>query len=213
MKFIQNQYVMTNKLRTLEFLPLLALRIYLAPIFIIAGWNKYENFSDVSQWFANTQWGLGLPFSDVMVALVIFAELIGGFALLFGVMTRFFSFSLIVTMIVAILKVHWQHGWFAITPSSPETSIARFYDFFGLPSASYSLSNSEQAAERLQRARELLQEYGNYEWLTESGSFVILNNGIEFATTYLIMLLVLFVFGAGKFVSLDYWLNRHSTKR
>jgi putative oxidoreductase len=36
-----------------------------------------------------------------------------------------------------------------------------------------------------------------------------LNNGIEFGVTYLIMLLSLFFTGAGKFVSLDYWISKY----
>jgi uncharacterized membrane protein YphA (DoxX/SURF4 family) len=35
---------------------------------------------------------------------------------------------------------------------------------------------------------------------------VILNNGIEFAATYFVMLLSLFFTGAGRFFSLDYWI-------
>jgi uncharacterized membrane protein YphA (DoxX/SURF4 family) len=62
--------------------------------------------------------------------------------------------------------------------------------------------------ERLQQAKEILQTQGNYEWLTENGSLVILNNGIEFAATYFVMLLVLFFMGGGRFVSLDFWLAR-----
>ena len=65
-----------------------------------------------------------------------------------------------------------------------------------------------QAPEKLAAARELLQEHGNYEWLTASGKFVILNNGIEFAMTYFVMLLALFSFGGGRFVSADYWVSR-----
>ena len=41
-------------------------------------------------------------------------------------------------------------------------------------------------------------------WLTENGSFVVLNNGIEFAATYFIMLLALFYLGAGRYISMDY---------
>jgi uncharacterized membrane protein YphA (DoxX/SURF4 family) len=37
---------------------------------------------------------------------------------------------------------------------------------------------------------------------------VILNNGIEFAATYFIMLLALFFIGAGKYLSVDYWIAR-----
>ena len=88
-------------------------------------------------------------------------------------------------MVVAIFAVHWPHGWAAIADSS-------------LP----------EVAQRLGRAREILREYGNYDWLTEQGGFVILNNGIEFAVTYLIMLLALLFTGGGRFVSLDYYLGR-----
>ena len=66
-----------------------------------------------------------------------------------------------------------------------------------------------EAAERLSRARSILKENGNYEWLTEQGSFVVLNNGIEFAATYFIMLLALFFIGGGRYVSIDYWIARH----
>ena len=47
----------------------------------------------------------------------------------------------------------------------------------------------------------LLQEY-------EAGSVTILKNGIEFAATYFVMLLVLLFTGAGRIVSVDYWVAR-----
>jgi uncharacterized membrane protein YphA (DoxX/SURF4 family) len=68
------------------------------------------------------------------------------------------------------------------------------------------------AIERLDRGKEILQEYGNYSWLTEHGSFVMLNNGIEFAATYIIMLTVLLFSGGGRYVSLDYWYLRYFQK-
>ncbi|MGB5096622.1 MAG: hypothetical protein WBN82_01805 [Porticoccaceae bacterium] len=46
--------------------------------------------------------------------------------------------------------------------------------------------------------------------LAEKGNFVVLNNGIEFAATYFIMLLSLFFSGGGRYVSLDYWLARRT---
>jgi len=49
---------------------------------------------------------------------------------------------------------------------------------------------------------------GEYEELTRHGSLVVLNNGVEFAVTYLVMLLSLFFTGAGRYVSLDYWIRR-----
>ena len=54
----------------------------------------------------------------------------------------------------------------------------------------------------------ILQEHGNYSWLTEKGEFVILNNGIEFGVTYLLMLFTLLFTGGGRFTSVDYFLSR-----
>ena len=62
--------------------------------------------------------------------------------------------------------------------------------------------------ERLDRAKDILREHGNYDWLTGSGNFVISNSGIEWAVTYFIMLLALFFVGAGRFVSMDHWLRK-----
>ena len=56
------------------------------------------------------------------------------------------------------------------------------------------------------QAKEILKEHGNYKWLTEHGSFTILKNGVEFAATYFIMLLVLFFMGCGKYFGIDYYL-------
>jgi putative oxidoreductase len=44
--------------------------------------------------------------------------------------------------------------------------------------------------------------------LTEHGNFVVLNNGIEFAATYFVMLLALLYLGSGK-AGVDYSLNRN----
>ncbi|MCB2527292.1 hypothetical protein KQ738_17725, partial [Listeria monocytogenes] len=77
---------------------------------------------------------------------------------------------LMVTMLVAIFAVHWPNGWQAIAD----------------PSAPFANAQVLEAGEKLARAREILREYGNYDWLTSSGSFAIVNNGIEFAATYLV---------------------------
>ena len=64
------------------------------------------------------------------------------------------------------------------------------------------------SAEQLSAAKSLLQQHGNYDWLTANGNIVILNNGIEFAATYFVMLFSLFFSGGGRYTSLDHFLHR-----
>lgn len=205
--FIKSQQAL-NSFRFLDFLAPLALRLYLAPIFITAGLNKLQAFNDTVEWFGNAEWGLGLPLPWLMTVLAITAELVGGFALILGFATRWFAGALMATMLIAIFWVHWPNGWFAIAPSNPQTSTAAVLEKVSFPGASSSLENSAEVGLRLSRAKELLREHGHYDWLTEKGTLVVLNNGIEFAVTYLIMLFSLFFSGAGRIISIDYWLAR-----
>ncbi|MCG9739048.1 DoxX family protein [Shewanella insulae] len=170
----------------------LALRLYLAPVLMQAGYNKLSHFSDTVAWFGNAEWGLGLPMPEVMVALAAGSEFVGGILLILGLATRLISIPLMVTMAVAAFSVHWKNGWLAIAD----------------PSSWLANEQVMASAEKLAAAKSLLQEHGHYEWLTSSGNFVILNNGIEFAITYLFMLLALLVIGGGRYTSLDYWITR-----
>lgn len=183
--------------RALDFLAPLALRIYLVPVLWMAGTKKLANFEDTVAWFGNPDWRLGLPFPWLMALLAASAEAIGAVLLLIGLFVRWISIPLMVTMLVAALTVHWQNGWLALAGSDSLFASARTIG----------------AIERLSRAQDILREHGNYEWLTENGSLVILNNGIEFAATYFIMLLVLFFIGGGRYVSLDDWLGRTAMGR
>ena len=189
-KLLQIQALL-NKTRRVDFLGQLALRLYLAPIFWMAGTSKFSAFEDTAAWFGNPDWGLGLPFPTLMAFLAAGTETLGAVMLLFGLGVRWISIPLMFTMLVAIFSVHWAHGWQAIA----DTKFCLF-----------NCGDAQEAALRLDKAKDILQEHSNYSWLTEQGSFVVLNNGIEFAVTYLIMLLVLFFIGAGKFASLDYWI-------
>ena len=168
----------------------LAIRIYLAPIFWMAGSNKLNHFNDTVAWFGNSDWGLGLPFPWLMAALATGAEIAGAVLLTLGLFTRLISIPLMVTMLVAIFSVHWANGWQAIADAQ----------------APFANALVMEAPEKLARARAILETHGNYDWLTSSGKFVILNNGIEFAATYFIMLLALLGLGGGKYISADYWL-------
>ncbi|MCC1496350.1 DoxX family protein [Alcanivorax sp. 1008] len=197
-----------NHTRRLDFLAPLLLRLFLAPVMIAAGWQKAGSFESTVAWFGNDDWGLGLPFPALLAALAIATELFGGILLLVGLATRYVAVPLMITMLVAALSVHWQNGWFAVAPSNPQTSMARPLAVLGIPAAQRSLENSAEVGQRLQAAKGLLREHGNYSWLTEKGSFVVLNNGIEFAATYFVMLLALFFYGAGRWLSMDYWIER-----
>ena len=186
------------RLQVADGIPLLLLRLYLAPVMIQAGWNKASSFDSIVDWFGNDDYGLGLPMPLVMAFLATAAELVGGVLLLLGVLTRLVSIPLMVTMIVAMVSVHAKNGWLAIADASS-----------WLADGTTLLNENIMAApEKLAAAKSLLQEHGHYDWLTSSGNFVVLNNGIEFAATYFIMLLVLFIYGGGRFFSVDYYVNK-----
>ena len=201
-----------DRFRIFDFLGPLALRLYLAPVFIAVGLHKFMHLEDIANWFGNPDWGLGLPVPMLMAILAASAELFGGIALLFGVAVRWLAIPLMITMLVAAFAVHWDKGWFAVAPGNPATSTAKPLASIGIPAAKRSLENSVEVGKRLDAAKSLLKRHGNYSWLTEKGNFVVLNNGIEFSATYFIMLLVLFFTGPGKYLSIDYWIARHFRK-
>lgn len=186
------------RLQVADGIPLLLLRLYLAPVMIQAGWNKASSFDSIVDWFGKDDYGLGLPMPFVMAVLATAAELLGGVLLLLGALTRLVSIPLMVTMIVAMMSVHAKNGWLAIADASS-----------WLADGTILLNENIMAApEKLAAAKSLLQEHGHYDWLTSSGNFVVLNNGIEFAATYFIMLLVLFIYGGGRFFSVDFYVNK-----
>ncbi|MFT4518957.1 MAG: putative oxidoreductase [Halioglobus sp.] len=173
------------RLRHLDGLAPLAIRLYLVPVFWMAGTQKISGMESTIEWFGNPDWGLGLPFPEVLAHLAAYTEAIGALLLLLGLATRWISVPLMFTMVVAIFAVHWDNGWAAIADSS-----------------------AEDVAVRLGSARDLLRDNGNYSWLTEKGGFVILNNGIEFGVTYLLMCFTLLFTGGGRYTSVDYYLGR-----
>lgn len=181
-----------NALKPLDGLPALAIRLYLVPVFWMAGTSKFNHFEDTVAWFGNPDWGLGLPLPWLMAFLATAAELGGAILLAMGLATRLISIPLIITMVVAAVTVHWENGWQAIADAT----------------APFANEQVMAAPEKLEMARAILQEHGNYEWLTSSGNVVILNNGIEFAVTYALMLLALLVLGGGRYCSFDYWIAR-----
>ena len=175
-----------------DFLGPLALRIYLAPIFIAAGSNKLANAENVAYWFES----LGFPAPELMVYLAGGIELFGGIALIAGLAVRWFAIPLMITMVVAATSAHWEQGWHVL----PEKELTAPWE--------WRMDLIEEADQRKEMAKSILKRHGNYSWLTEAGPITILKNGIEFAATYFIMLLVLFFTGGGRYFSFDYWIAK-----
>lgn len=192
---IDNTYNSAVKqLTKADFIAPLLLRIYLAPIFILAGYNKLTNIENVAYWFDS----LNIPAPELMAWLAGITELGGGVLLVFGLAVRLISIPLMVTMIVAAVTAHWQFGWHVL----PEAELTVPWEWRN--------DLIEEASIRKTQAISILQEHGNYRWLSETGSFTVLKNGIEFAATYFVMLLVLLFSGAGSYVSVDYWWARYT---
>ena len=201
---------LVEKFSGFDGLPLLLIRVFLAPIMIYAGYGKLQLGADVGffeqfladpnvvAWFGNPDWGLGLPLSGVLAFLAAWTELIGGWLLLFGLWTRLVSLPLMFTMAVAAGTAHWDNGWHAF----PETKLTVPWE--------WRMDLIAEGNERKAAAIQVLKQHGNYEWLTGAGKITVLKGGIEFAATYFIMFMVLFFYGGGRYFSLDYWLTlRH----
>lgn len=188
--FLNQLQNLLDRTRALDFLGPLALRIYLAPIFILAGQNKLANAEYLIPYFHS----LGIPAPEIMVYVAGLTELLGGIALLAGIAVRWFAIPMMITMAVAAGTAHWDNGWHAL----PETELQVPWEWRS--------DLIDDALVRRDRAREILQEHSNYDWITAAGNITILKNGIEFAATYFIMLLTLFFTGAGRWISLDFWI-------
>lgn len=98
-----------------EWLSPLGLRLLLAWEFWESGIEKYRG----ENWFTDIQSDFPFPFNivptDISWGMATWFELIGGLALLFGLGTRFFAFSLFVLTVVATSAVHWPMDWKTFT--------------------------------------------------------------------------------------------------
>lgn len=176
------------KIMKADFIVLLAIRLYLIPVIYEGAHSKVLGFSGTVAWFSTStaDGGLGLPFPWLLAFLATATEVLGLICIALGLFTRIMAIPMIVVMSVASLMVHWSHGWLAIA------------------------SNDMESSQRMTGFLQWLIENfpGRYNYITQLGDPVILNNGIEFSATYFVMLLVLLVWGGGKFVSLDHWLKK-----
>ncbi|MDX2350086.1 MAG: DoxX family protein, partial [Porticoccus sp.] len=156
-------------LRCFEGIAPLLLRLFLAPIFILAGYGKlqlgaenvgfFERLTadpNVVAWFGNPDWGLGLPMPEVLALMAGWTEFLGGWLLLFGLLTRLISIPLMLTMVVAATTAHWSNGWHAL----PEAKLTVPWE--------WRVDLIDDALERKSRAVSILEEHGNIDYLTEA---------------------------------------------
>ena len=96
-----------EKLENLNDILLFVIRIVLAYGFYITASMKWQNIGGVTEWFGE----LGIPFPTINAYLAATTEAVGVVLLVLGLATRIISIPLIITMIVAIVTVHWQNGF------------------------------------------------------------------------------------------------------
>ena len=95
-----------------DFLAPLALRLYLVPVFWVAGSNKLQSMESTIAWFGNPDWGLGLPLPALLAWLATLTEAIGAVLLLIGLGVRWISLPLMITMLVRHLPyIGRTGGW------------------------------------------------------------------------------------------------------
>jgi putative oxidoreductase len=97
-----------NFLNRLQPSGLLVLRLALGAVMIAHGYQKV--FGGMPQ-FMQMLSHMGIP--GWMGYLTAAAEFGGGILLVAGFLTRFAAFAILIDMLVAILKVHLQHGLFS----------------------------------------------------------------------------------------------------
>ncbi|MFZ9956350.1 MAG: DoxX family protein [Flavobacteriales bacterium] len=104
---IKNLYnSVTNSLSKGKDLPLLAMRLVLAYGFYMPAKSKWEDIHSIGEWFESMNYPL--PYFNAYLAAG--TEALGVVLLLLGLGTRLISIPLIITMIVAIVSVHWENG-------------------------------------------------------------------------------------------------------
>ena len=86
------------------------LRVVVGLTFFMHGYQKLFQMGvgGVGGFFGS----LGIPAADLAAVVVSVIELVGGLALIVGVLTRFFGVLLAVDVLVALLLVHRPNGFF-----------------------------------------------------------------------------------------------------
>jgi putative oxidoreductase len=108
----------------IAFLAPLATRLVIGLAFVQTGLGKWAHLDRTAEFFA----GLGIPFPAANATLVATLELVGGVALVAGLLTRLFAAGLVSTMVVALLTADRQAflaSWTRASETSP-TDVTSF---------------------------------------------------------------------------------------
>ena len=84
----------------------LASRLFLAFIFVMAGWGKLNGIDGTAGFMASS----GIPLANVLVYLVILTELGGGILIAIGYQTRIIAFLMAGFTILSALVFHFNFG-------------------------------------------------------------------------------------------------------
>ena len=93
--------------------PLLIVRVFLGVVFVAHGAQKVfglfggPGLKGTIGYFRSA---LGVP--PALAVLAALTECFGGLAVFVGLLTRVAALGLLVVMLVAVAKVHWQNGFF-----------------------------------------------------------------------------------------------------
>ena len=107
MKFIFKIHNSLKSFESIDFVPLLLLRLYLCYVLWFAGVGKIDSFDKFSGYLGT----LGVPLPDIFTWLVILTEAGGAALLLVGLIVRWATIPLLIVMFFAGYLVHYQNGW------------------------------------------------------------------------------------------------------
>ncbi|MBZ5572394.1 MAG: DoxX family protein [Acidobacteriia bacterium] len=85
------------------------LRVTVGTVFVAHGVSKlFMGFTNVTDFLTP----LGIPYPTIAAVVLTLVELLGGLAMILGVLTRYVAIMLAFDMAVAIMTVHMRNGFF-----------------------------------------------------------------------------------------------------
>lgn len=107
MKIKQTYSYLSDQLKKADFLPLLLIRLTLAYGFYTPARMKWSDINAIGEWFGT----IGIPAPYFNAYLAASTEALGVVLLILGLGIRVISIPLMITMVVAIITVHWANGF------------------------------------------------------------------------------------------------------